>query len=378
MHILIAPNAFKNSLTATEAAAAIAQGLHQSKLDCTTECFPIADGGDGTGSLIIEKCNGMLVDVKVNDPLDRKIFASYGLIDGGKSAVIEMANASGLRLLNPDELNPMQASSHGTGEMIKHALDKGVSKIILAMGGSATVDGGCGILNALGIQFLNANSELLPATPASLADMAVIDTSQLDTRILDCEIVVICDVDNRLLGQQGAATVFGPQKGATPQNVVQLEAFLARFNEITLQQTGKDMSKLKYGGAAGGSTAGIHAWLNAKLVNGIAYFLELTGFHQSLQNANLVITGEGSIDEQTLQGKGPFGVANLAKQQNIPVIGVAGKVPVEENAELNKYFDVLFAIGNEPTDLATAMKQTKENLVRTGLQIGNMLCLKHD
>jgi glycerate kinase len=320
----------------------------------------------------------MLVDVKVNDPLDRKIFASYGLIDGGKSAVIEMANASGLRLLNPDELNPMQASSHGTGEMIKHALDKGVSKIILAMGGSATVDGGCGILNALGIQFLNANSELLPATPASLADMAVIDTSQLDTRILDCEIVVICDVDNRLLGQQGAATVFGPQKGATPLNVVQLEAFLARFNEITLQQTGKDMSKLKYGGAAGGSTAGIHAWLNAKLVNGIAYFLELTGFHQSLQNANLVITGEGSIDEQTLQGKGPFGVANLAKQQNIPVIGVAGKVPVEENAELNKYFDVLFAIGNEPTDLATAMKQTKENLVRTGLQIGNMLCLKHD
>ena len=378
MHILIAPNAFKNSLTATEAAAAIAQGLHQSKLDCTTECFPIADGGDGTGSLIMEKCNGILVDVKVNDPLGRKIFAGYGLIDDGKTAIIEMSNASGLRLLKADELNPMQTSSHGTGEMIKHALDKGVSKIILAMGGSATVDGGCGILNALGIQFLNANSELLPATPASLADMAVIDTSQLDTRILDCEIVVICDVDNRLLGQQGTATVFGPQKGATHLNVDQLEAFLARFNEITLQQTGKDMSKLKYGGAAGGSTAGIHAWLNAKLVNGIAYFLELTGFHQSLQNANLVITGEGSIDEQTLQGKGPFGVANLAKQQNIPVIGVAGKVPVEENAELNKYFDVLFAIGNEPTDLATAMKQTKENLVRTGLQIGNMLCLKHD
>ena len=378
MHILIAPNAFKNSLTATEAAAAIAQGLHRSKLDCTTECFPIADGGDGTGSLIMEKCNGILVDVKVNDPLGRKIFASYGLIDDGKTAIIEMANASGLRLLKPDELNPMQANSHGTGEMIKHALDKGISKVILAMGGSATVDGGCGILNALGVQFLNANGELLPANPAGLADVAVIDTSRLDNRILTCEIVVICDVDNRLLGQRGAAAVFGPQKGATPPNIHQLEAFLARFNEITIQQTGKDMSKLKYGGAAGGSTAGIHAWLNAKLVNGISYFLELTCFHQSLQKSNLVITGEGSIDEQTLQGKGPFGVANLAKQQNIPVIGVAGKVPVEENAELNKYFDVLLAIGNEPADLATAMKQTKENLVRAGLQIGNMLFLKHD
>lgn len=378
MHILIAPNAFKNSLTATEAAAAIAQGLQQSKLNCTTECFPIADGGDGTGSLIMEKCNGTLVDVKVNDPLGRKIFASYGLINDGKTAIIEMANASGLRLLKPDELNPMQANCYGTGEMIKHALDNGVNKIMLAMGGSATVDGGCGILNALGVQFLNANSELLPVTPAKLADMTTIDTSQLDTRILACEIVVICDVDNRLLGDKGAAAVFGPQKGASSEDVKRLDGFLSRFNDITLQQFGKNMSELKYGGAAGGSTAGISAYLNAKLVNGIEYFLQLTGFDTALQKADVVITGEGSIDVQTLQGKGPFGVANLAKQKNIPVIGVAGKVPVEENAELNKYFDVLLAIGNEPADLATAMKQTKENLVRTGFQIGSMLFLKHD
>jgi len=375
MHILIAPNAFKNSLTATEAAAAIQQGLNNSKLNCTTECFPIADGGDGTGELIIKKCNGTLADVVVNDPLGRKLNATYGLIDSGKTAVIEMAAASGLRLLKADELNPMQTSSYGTGEIIKLALDRGVSKIILAMGGSATVDGGCGILSALGTRFLDNNDEPLPVTPESLTRMATVDTSGLDTRILNCEVVVICDVDNRLLGNNGAAAVFGPQKGATPQNVKELDAFLSKFNTLSQQQFGKNMSELKYGGAAGGATAGINAYLNAKLVNGIEYFLQLTGFDASLQKSDIVITGEGSIDVQTLQGKGPFGVAYMAKQHNIPVIGIAGKVPVDYDAALHQYFDVLMAIGNEPVDLNTAVKFTKDNLVRMGLEIGNLLAI---
>ena len=376
MHILIAPNAFKNSLTAQAASEALQRGLLESKLHCTTECFPIADGGDGTGDLILHKCNGMLVNVTVNDPLGRQIHASYGLIDNGGTAVIEMANASGLRLLKHEELNPMQASSYGTGQMILSALDKGVDKIILAMGGSATVDGGCGILYALGIQFLDVDGNALRPTPASLIHLATIDTSKLDVRILNTEIVVICDVDNRLLGDKGAASVFGPQKGASPDDVKQLEAILSRFNDITLDQFGKNMAELKYGGAAGGSTAGIHAFLNAQLVNGIEYFLNLTNFNESLQKADVVITGEGSIDEQTLQGKGPFGVAYLAKQQNIPVIGVAGKIPLHESFELREYFNQLLSINHEPVDLQTAINHTEQNLVRTGQEIGDFLANK--
>jgi len=237
------------------------------------------------------------------------------------------------------------------------------------------VDGGCGILSALGIGFLDADGNVLKAVPESLFQLTSIDISGLDARIANCEIVVLCDVDNRLLGDKGAAAVFGPQKGASPENVKQLDAFLSKFSGITLQQTGKNIAGLKYGGAAGGVTAGMYGFLNAKPVNGIDYFLKLTGFDAALQKADVVITGEGSIDVQTLQGKGPFGVAYLAKQQNIPVIGIAGKVPIEEDTELRKYFDVLLAIGNGPADLATAMQFTEGNLVRMGVEIGNLLAM---
>jgi glycerate kinase len=375
MHILIAPNAFKNSATAMEVTEAIQTGLQNSSLQCSTECFPIADGGDGTGELIISKCKGTLVEVTVKDPLGRPIDTTFGLIDNGKTAVIEMANASGLRLLKTKELAPMQASSFGTGQMIKAALHMGVSKIILAMGGSATVDGGCGILNALGINFLDADGKLLKAVPQELQQMSSVDTTGLDSRISCCEIVVICDVDNRLLGENGAAAVFGPQKGASSEQVKQLDSFLTDFASITQKQTNKDIANLKYGGAAGGATAGIHAYLNARLVNGIGYFLELTGFEQSLKKANVVITGEGSIDSQTLQGKGPFGVAAIAKQYSVPVIGIAGRVPLDDNKEIRKYFDVLLAIGNQPDDLPTALQNTYNNLVRIGMEIGQMLAI---
>jgi glycerate kinase len=338
MHILIAPNAFKNSLSADEAANAIAHGLKVSKLECTTTCFPIADGGDGTGSLIVERCKGQLIQKEVNDPLGRKIISQFGLIDNGKTAVIEMADASGLRLLKREELNPLQASSFGTGELIKFALDEAVSKIIIAMGGSATVDGGCGILSALGITFFDADGALLSAVPGSLASLNRIDVSELDPRIADCEIVVLCDVNNKLLGPQGSAAIFGPQKGATPADVIKLDNFLTLLDEVARKQTGMKMSELKYGGAAGGAAAGVCIFLNAKLVNGVEHFLQVTGFEEELSKANLLITGEGSIDLQTLQGKGPIGVAKRAKHKNIPVIGLAGKVPLDQNSELDEYF----------------------------------------
>jgi glycerate kinase len=373
MHILIAPNAFKNSVTAQAAAEAIHEGFDQSSLNCTTECFPIADGGDGTAELIISKLKGTIIPVKVNDPLGRTIDASFGLIDNRLTAVIEMADASGLRLLKQDELNPMHATSYGTGQMIKKALDLGVTKIVIAMGGSATVDGGTGLLTALGTKFMGSDKTVLKNLPEDLYQMKYIDVTDLDPRIANCEIIVLCDVDNTLLGDTGAAAVFGPQKGASAADVILLDKGLSTLSEITLKELGRNMAAIKYGGAAGGASAGVYAYLNAKLVNGIDYFLDITGFDNSLQNANFVITGEGSIDEQTLQGKGPYGVANRAKMRSIPVIGLAGKIPLEPNEKLSKYFNVLLAIGNKPIDISTALCQTKQNLTRLSRQIGELI-----
>ena len=375
MHILISPNAFKHSLTAEQVSVAIYTGLLQSKLVCTCECFPIGDGGDGTAELIIKKCGGELVNGTVTDPLNRKINTSFGLIDDGKTAVIEMADASGLRLLSREELNPLLASSFGTGEQIKMAFDKGARKIIIGMGGSATVDGGVGILKALGIRFLNDAGIELTDMPESLINLTSIDVSGIDKRISKSTLTVLCDVDNTLLGEQGAAAVFGPQKGASSEDVQKLDAALARFSAVAFQTTGKDMSSIKYGGTAGGAAAGLFAFLDAQLVNGIDHFLQLTGFDFAMGKSDLVITGEGSIDEQTLQGKGPFGVAFRAKLAGLPVVGLAGKVPLKKNTALQKYFDVLMPIGHEPFDLPTALAATEKNLVRTAEAIGNLLAL---
>jgi glycerate kinase len=377
MHILIAPNAFKNSLTAMEAAQAISKGLQLSSLKCTTECFPIADGGDGTAELIIKKLNGENVPVQVNDPLGRLTNTSFGLVDNGKTAVIEMADASGLRLLMQNELDPLRATSYGTGQMIKKALDLGVKKIVIAMGGSATVDGGMGIVSALGAKFIGADATVFIESPKDLPQLNHVDLTSLDARIADCEIIVLCDVDNKLLGSKGAAAVFGPQKGASREQVLLLDKGLQRLSEITHEKLDKDMATVTYGGAAGGASAGVWAYLNAKLVNGIDYFLDMTGFDQSLVHSQLVITGEGSIDEQTLQGKGPYGVAIRARKAKVPVIGLAGKIPLEPSKKLSEYFNVLLAVGNEPVDISVAIAQTRKNLLRISKQVGEFVRLKY-
>ena len=376
MHVLIAPNAFKNSLSASEAAEAIESGLRHSNLNCTCECFPIADGGDGTAELIIERFSGKGIIKEVKDPLGRTISSSFGLIEEGRIAVIEMADASGIKLLRKDELDPLHATTHGTGELIRFALDEGVRRIIIGLGGSATVDGGVGIVKALGGRFLNSDGEELSDLPESLVDLDKIDLSGVDQRVRDCEIIILCDVDNKLLGDKGAALVFGPQKGAAPKDVLKLEASLTRLRNVMFEETGKDLGLINHGGAAGGSAAGLNAFLGGKLVNGADYFLKLTGFEESVKKADLIITGEGSIDEQTLQGKGPFAVAQMAKKYNLKVIGLAGKVPEKENKELRENFDVLMAIGNGPTDVTTAMQFTRENLIRTAREVGNLIALK--
>jgi len=377
MHILIAPNAFKNSLDATKVAEAINNGLRKSKLSCTTTCFPVADGGDGTAGLLIDHLDGQLIHTIVNDPLKRKITSSFGWIEKDKTAIIELATASGFRLLKAGEYDPLITTTQGTGELIIEALNKDVAKIILCIGGSATVDGGTGILNALGIKFFNAEGNELDDLPASLSSLAEIDIKGLDKRIVNTEIIILCDVENPLLGPNGAAAVFGPQKGASGKDVELLEAGLTKFRDVVLNKTGKDMAVIKHGGAAGGVAASLHTFLNARLVNGIDYFLEATGFENELKKTDIVITGEGCIDEQTFQGKGPFGVAKRAKELSLPVIAFAGRVAIASDQSSQQYFDRLISINENNNDLQEAIKNTYTNLEKAAQQLGDLLFLSH-
>jgi glycerate kinase len=375
MYILIAPNAFKNSLSASAVAQAIAAGFERSGLACTCECFPVGDGGDGTAQLLIQKRAGQKIPVEVHGPLGRKISASFGLIDEGRTAVIEMADASGLRLLRAEELNPLRATSFGTGELIQAALEQGVREIILGVGGSATVDGATGILQALGARFLDASGKDLSPLPQALTRLEALDLTGLDPRLVQCKLTVLCDVENPLLGEHGAAAVFGPQKGATPAAVQMLEGALGKLSAVLGRQTGRQIATIPRGGAAGGVAAALHGFLNAELAKGIDYFLDMTGFDIALGKADLVVTGEGSIDDQTLHGKAPHGVALRAKAKSIPVVAFAGQVPREIGAPLQESFDVLLPIGASPGGIQEAMKYTAQDLERTALQFGNALAL---
>ena len=374
MHLLIAPNAFKNSLSAAEAARAIQHGLDRSRLKGTNECHPVGDGGDGTGDLLIERLHARKIAAEARDPLGRKISTYWGL--AGNTAVIEMANASGLRLLEPNAQDPLHALSAGTGDLIRAALDQKVQRIILGMGGSATVDGGTGILQGLGARFLNAEGQPLSGLPGNLMELASIDTSGLDPRLAGVELTVLCDVQNPMTGPNGAAAVFGPQKGASPEAVRRLDAALGRLAQIICRQTGKELPALPRGGTAGGAAAGLYGLLSARLVDGIDYFLTITGFDEALDRSDWVITGEGSIDEQTLQGKGPLGVASRAKRKGVPVIGLAGRLPAQITPGLKEYFDILLPITPEPLELAEALRQTAVNLEQTAFELGNWLAAR--
>ncbi len=374
MRILIAPNAFKHSIGAAEAAEAIRLGLEESSLDCSCVCFPIADGGDGTGTLLVQHFKGEFIECEVHDPLFRKIKARFGVIDDGRTAVIEMAEASGSRLLQSEELDPLRANTYGTGELIRKALDQHVKKIIIGMGGSATVDGASGMLKALGLRFMHGHSEIIKL-PRGLNELREVVLTDLDSRLKSCQLVVLCDVENPLLGEEGAATVFGPQKGAGTMEIRELEDRLKQMAGVAKSQLGVDITTLKGGGAAGGAAAGLQGFLNAKLVNGIDHFLELCGFDEHLKEADLVITAEGSIDLQTLKSKGPAGVARAARKFNVPVIALGGTVPLQEADLFSHTFDVVLSISNEPASLDEALSHTYNNLKRTAFQLGQLLSL---
>ncbi len=376
MHILIAPNAFKGSLTSGEAAKCIAKGFKKSKLSCTLKQVPIADGGDGTAHLISKKLSAITLHSVVHNPLGKKIKASYGWDEKNKTAIIEMADASGIRLLKKEALNSLQSNTRGTGELIKAALDKGAKKIIIGLGGSATVDGAAGLLNELGVHFLDKSGRKLTELPKGLLALNTIDTGSMDNRLKDCEIILLCDVNNKLLGKNGAAAVFGPQKGANTKEVALLEKCLYQLNKIVKKNLKVDMNSFKHGGTAGGVAAGMAAFMNAKLVSGISWYLDLISFDRELKNADLVITAEGALDAQTLEGKGPYGVAKKAMHLKIPVIVLAGQVPKKIVKELPEYFNVILPIGHAPTTIEEAMANTAADLERNAYELGNLLALK--
>lgn len=361
MVVLIAPNAFKNALTADRAALAIEGGIHAADPSCRCIRHPIADGGDGTGELLAAHLGALPVALTAAGPFGDPVDAAYGWLPDTQTAIIDMSAASGIRLVPAQRLDPTRATSYGTGQLLRHAVDRGARTVYLGMGGSATVDGGLGILRALGARFLDAAGGEI-REPAMLDRLARIDMSDWDARIEHIDIAILCDVDNPLLGPQGAAAVFGPQKGATPDMVGRLDTGLARLREVALALSGRDMAAVPHAGTAGGAAAGLHALAGARPVNGIEHFLDITGFDSRLAEADSVVTGEGSLDSQTLNGKGPYGVARRARAAGKRVIGLAGRIDDPEG-RLNPHFDILRDINGGPvTDLATALARTGQNL----------------
>ena len=374
MKIIIAPNSFKGSLDAFEVAQSIRNGLLKSELNVHCHLFPIADGGDHTLEVFQNWLGGSIKLSVVNGPLGAKVDAEWALIENGKTAVIEMAKASGISLVEKSMLNPLKANSYGTGQLIKLAIESGAKNIILGLGGSATVDGGLGILQALGAELFDFNGNLIENATNPLMDLERISMNNVDPGTYEIEFLILCDVEITLLGKDGAAYVFGPQKGAGPKAVEKLEKSMKRFNAIIKSKTGTDFSQMEGAGAAGGIAVALKAFFKTTMVNGVDFLMEKMGFEDAIKDADLLITAEGKVDGQTLQGKGPFGVASKAKEHGVPTLILAGKA--DDIAQLNHGFNAVFPITNGPASLEEAMSKTAEDLEETARQIGNLLALK--
>lgn len=369
MTIVIAPDSFKESMTAKEVCEAMEKGIKQANSSIKCISVPMADGGEGTMQSLVDATDGKVYKVKVQDPLGEIIQAEYGILGNGEIAVIEMASASGIHLVHKEKRNPLKTSTFGTGQLIKYCLDHSIKKLLIGIGGSATNDGGVGMLQALGAKFLDENGINLPLGGGELGKLSKIDLSNLDSRLKDVEIEVACDVINPLVGKNGASYVFGPQKGATEEMVKMLDANLSHYGEKIKEYLGKDVVEVSGAGAAGGLGAGLMAFLNATLKNGIQMIIEYTKLEEKVKIADVVCTGEGSIDHQTVYGKTPYGVAQIAKKYNIPVIAIAGKVGdgIEELYENG--IDAIFSIIQGATSLEEALKNGKENIEKTSENI---------
>ncbi|WML43868.1 glycerate kinase [Neobacillus sp. PS3-40] len=362
MKFVLAPDSFKESMTAKNAALAMEKGILSIFPDAECVIVPMADGGEGTVESLVSMTNGEIIKTEVLGPLGEKVIAEYGLLGEGQTAVIEMASASGLELIKPEHRDPLVTTTYGTGELIKHALNKGVSRILIGIGGSATNDGGAGMLQALGVSFKDKNGEELPFGGGSLNRLDSIDLSGLDERIKMVKIDVACDVTNPLIGENGASAIFGPQKGATPELVEFLDHNLAHFAEVIKQELGKEIAYLEGAGSAGGLGAGLMAFLNAHLKKGVELVIEYTGLEERVKGADFVFTGEGSIDGQTLFGKTPYGVATIAQKYSIPVIAFAGRIGKGIEPLYDHGFTAIIGILKGVTSLEEALELGEANL----------------
>lgn len=362
MKIVIAPDSFKESLSAMQVAEAIEQGFSEIFPQAEYIKLPMADGGEGTVESMVAATGGERVHVNVTGPLGLPVNGFFGWMGDGETAVIEMAAASGLHLVAHEQRNPLITTSFGTGELILAALNHGARKIILGIGGSATNDGGAGMMQALGAHFHDIDGKELHVGGAALAQLASVDLSQLDARLAQTDILVACDVDNPLCGAKGASAVFGPQKGATPERVKQLDAALQHYGEKIELATGKSVLNVAGAGAAGGMGAALFGLLNARLQPGIEIVTEALKLADAVQGADLVITGEGRIDSQTIHGKTPVGVARVAKRYDIPVIAIAGGMTPDYSVVHQHGLDAVFSVLNRIQTLPEALEGARENV----------------
>lgn len=368
MKIIISPDSFKECLPAWKVAQALATGWRNVLPGSRLDCLPVADGGEGTLDTLIHATKGTFHDKTVTGPLGEPVNARFGILGNQSTAVIEMAQASGLELISPEQRDPLRATSFGTGELILSALDHHVDTIILCLGGSATNDGGIGMMSALGAVFTDAQGKPVEMSGLGLSAIDNIDLRQLDPRLKTVNVVAACDVTNPLTGSDGATWVFGQQKGANTEVLTQLEQGMVNYAQCICRCCGKEVDTVPGAGAAGGTGAALLAFLNARLQPGIEIVLDAIQYAQHLKYAALAIVGEGKLDSQSLNGKAPIGAAKMAHMMGVPVIAIAGYIdPQLDLNELRKYgIEACFSVVSGPCDLPTALREGEANLVRLG------------
>lgn len=369
MKIVVAPDSFKESMSAKEVCDSIEKGLLSVSKDWEIVKVPMADGGEGTLEALVDATNGKIFNEKTLNPLGEEITSKFGILGGKDIAVIEMASTSGLELISPEKRNPYITTTYGTGQLMLKALEQNVEEIILGIGGSATNDGGAGMLQALGAKLLDKNGDEIGFGGYELSKLDRIDFSSLDRRLKNIKILVACDVTNPLTGKNGSSYIFGKQKGATPEMIEILDGNLLHYSKIIKRDLGFDVNNVSGAGAAGGLGAGLLT-LGAVLKKGIDIVIEANELDKKVQGADLVITGEGSIDGQTRFGKTPYGVVTIAKKYNIPTIILAGNVGKDIDILYDYGFDTIFSIMQGVDSLENALKKGKENIERTAKNIG--------
>ena len=372
MKIVVAPDSFKESLSAAAVASALARGLRLALPAAEIRECPLGDGGEGTLDAVLAATGGEVREARVTGPLGEPVTARWGWLAEQRTAFVEMASASGLELVPRARRDVRVATSHGTGELLRAALDAGAERLVLAIGGSATNDGGAGVLQALGVRLLDGQGQALAPDGAALASLASLDVTCLHPRLAAVEVVIAADVDNPLCGPQGASQIFGPQKGASPEQVRELDAALAHFATVTATTLGRDVSEQPGAGAAGGVGFAALAFLQATFRPGIEVVAELVGLEEALQGADLAVTGEGRLDGQTLRGKTPAGVLRLAQRHGVPVVAVAGSLGEGYDALYQQGLAAAFSLVPGPLSLEEALAQAEGLLERTARDIGRL------